>query len=230
MSRSARIVVLNQLHHVTQRGNNRQQVFFEERDYVVFLGYLRDAAEKYGVFVYAYCLMPNHVHLVLKPVKEKALAKLCGIVFRKYATYRHHQNKGVGHLWQSRFYSCVMYGEHVVKGIRYVERNPVRAGMVKVAEDYKWSSVRSRLGISYKWVELKDIKEYINVSDWRAFLSGGEDEKDLAFLRAATQQGKVFASEKRIQLLEQVWRGCVRVGKRGQAKKEMGQSPFRGER
>ena len=143
MPRQARIVLSGYLHHVTQRGNYRQNIFFEDQDRVVYLKYFNENAQKYGVQVYAFCLMDNHVQFIVKPLAENSLAKTFRVTHQRYSLYLNNRLKQFGHRWQSRFYSCVLLGEHIAKAIRYVERNPVRAGMVQVPWQYVWSSARA---------------------------------------------------------------------------------------
>ena len=146
MVRQARVVVPNVPHHVTQRGNNSQDVFFVDDDQRVYLSYLRDSAIRYGMTVSAYCLMTNHVHLIVTPTTEKSLAKALGRTHLMYAQYINRLHDRLGHLWQSRFYSCPMDENHMYNAAAYIELNPVRAGMVKVPWDYVWSSAGVHCG------------------------------------------------------------------------------------
>ena len=117
-------------HHITQRGNNRQDVFFVEDDRRVYLSYLKESAERYGLAVSAYCLMTNHIHLVATPEAEDSLSKTLGRTHLMYAQYVHRLHGRLGHFWQNRFYSCPMDAAHAHHAAAYVELNPVRAGMV----------------------------------------------------------------------------------------------------
>ena len=140
MARSARIVVPGAAHHVTQRGNDRQAVFFEEDDRLRYLAYLRESAVLYGVGITAYCLMTNHVHLVAVPETEDALSKTVGRTHLLYAQHVHHIRKRSGHFWQGRYYSCPLDELHAYNVAAYVELNPVRAGLARLAWEYPWSS------------------------------------------------------------------------------------------
>ena len=140
MVRVARIVVPGARHHVTQRGNNRQDVFFVEEDRLVYLELLAKQGPLYGFHVEGYCLMTNHVHIVGVPQQEDALAKAIGRTHFLYTQYVNRLHGRSGHLWQNRFYSCALEDARVFDVLGYVELNPVRAGMVKKAWEYGWSS------------------------------------------------------------------------------------------
>ena len=114
MARQARIVVAGWPHHVTQRGNRRQRVFFEERDYQAYLWHLGETCRRFGAAVWAYCLMPNHVHLVLLPKCRAALARSVGSTHHRYTWRINHHRGWCGHLWQDRFYSTAMDQGHLL--------------------------------------------------------------------------------------------------------------------
>lgn len=136
----ARAVALGTPHHVTQRGNGRQDVFFSDRDLVVYLDAFFDYASRCSLRVWGYCLMNNHVHFVVVPETERSLARAFGQTHADYARYANMVRRGCGHFWQARFYSCALDDRHAWKALAYVERNPVRAGLVGSAEEYAWSS------------------------------------------------------------------------------------------
>ncbi|MCU0914657.1 MAG: transposase [Planctomycetes bacterium] len=127
-------------HHITQRGNNRQDVFFVDDDRRVYLQLLQEQAGRYGLEVLAYSLMTNHVHLVAIPQAEDALAKAVGRTHFRYTQYLNRFHGRSGHLWQGRFYSCALEGRHVWTAIKYVELNPMRAKLCRRAWEYVWSS------------------------------------------------------------------------------------------
>ncbi len=146
MARQARVVLPGVAHHVTQRGNDRQDVFFVDEDRRVYLSYLRDSAERYGLGVSAYCLMANHIHLIVTPAREESLAKALGRTHLMYAQYVHRLHGRLGHFWQNRFYSCPMDEAHAHNAAAYIELNPVRAGIVARAWEYPWSSAAAHCG------------------------------------------------------------------------------------
>jgi putative transposase len=145
MSRLARIVVPGVAHHVTQRGNRREAIFFEEGDQEVYRDLLAEQTRKYDVGVWAYCLMPNHVHLILTPSDETGLGRAVGEAHRRYTNFVNARGRWTGHLFQSRFASVAMDEDHLIAAVRYVSLNPVRARLVARAEAWPWSSVRAHL-------------------------------------------------------------------------------------
>lgn len=203
MPRQARFVLPGELYHVTQRGNYRQKVFFDDQDRAVYLHYLQENALKYGLHIYAYCLMDNHVHFIVKPDYEHTMAFCFRVTHQKYSVYINKRLKQFGHRWQSRFYSCLLLGDHIPKAVRYVERNPVRASLVAKPWHYAWSSARAHVGHSYKIITLTDISEYISVSSWREYLTQEEDAQEINELRCGTLQGKAFGSKEAINTIEQ---------------------------
>ena len=145
MSRLARLVVPGLPHHVTQRGNGRAQVFFGEDDYALYRALLAQSCRAAGVEVWAWVLMPNHVHLILAPSDPDGLRRALAQVHRRYAGHIHARLKRTGHFWQGRFGAVVMDETHLAAALRYVALNPVRAGLVGQARDWPWSSVHAHL-------------------------------------------------------------------------------------
>jgi putative transposase len=148
MARLARVVVPGAPHHVTQRGNGRARVFFGDDDYALYRDLLADACRAADVEVWAWCLMPNHVHLILTPSDEDGLRRSLASVHRRYAGIIHQRRKQTGHFWQGRFGAVAMDEEHLAAAFRYVSLNPVRARLVNDAADWRWSSVRAHLGLA----------------------------------------------------------------------------------
>lgn len=145
MPRLARIVVPDVPHHVTQRGNRRERVFFSPDDYRLYRKMLAQAAVAAGTEVWAYCLMPNHVHLILVPSHADGLRATLAEAHRRYTRFVNDREGWSRHLWQGRFGSVPMDEDHLESAVRYVSLNPVRAGLVKAARDWPWSSVRAHL-------------------------------------------------------------------------------------
>ncbi len=145
MPRSARIVVPGLPHHVTQRGNRREPIFFEPADNRLYVSILSSQTRRHGVEIWAYCLMPNHVHLILTPQDEGGLSRVLGETHRRYSAIINGRHGWTGHLFQARFASVVMDERHLLVAARYVSLNPVRAGLVSRAEDWPWSSVHAHL-------------------------------------------------------------------------------------
>jgi putative transposase len=190
MPRAARRVLPGIPHHVTQRGNRRQQTFFGDADYALYLRLLRDACARSGTAVWAWCLMPNHVHLVLVPADEDGLRAALAPAHRRYTWEVNRREGWQGFLWQGRFRSFAMDEAHVYACLRYVELNPVRAGLVARPEDWRWSSAGAHLGARVDGVtDLGAGAERID--DWRDFLDAGLAEEDCAAIRTAERLGRL---------------------------------------
>lgn len=145
MARMPRLVVPGLPHHVTQRGNRRMQTFFSNDDYRTYLALMAEGKEDAGIAVWAYCLMPNHVHLVVVPERKDSLAQLFRTVHRRYTRHINLREDWRGHLWQERFHSFVMDEHYLLAAVRYTELNPVRARLCARPEDWPWSSARAHL-------------------------------------------------------------------------------------
>ena len=127
MPRSARTVAVNYPHHITQRGNFRQNVFEDDIDKKNYLAWIEEYSRRYGLTLLSYCLMQNHVHFIAIPHKEDSLARTFNTAHMRYSQYYNKKINTAGHLWQGRFFSCVMDDKHLLAATRYIERNPVRA-------------------------------------------------------------------------------------------------------
>jgi putative transposase len=145
MARLPRLILPGFPYHVTQRGNRRQQTFFGDDDYALYRDLLAEAADKAGTEVWCYCLMPNHVHLVVVPSDTDGLRRTFADAHRRYTGYINARHRWTGHLWQGRFGAVVMDEAHLAHAMRYVSLNPVRARLVERAEDWRWSSVSAHL-------------------------------------------------------------------------------------
>lgn len=204
MPRVARIVVPGIPHHVTQRGNNRQDVFFVDDDRRNYLHILRDAGAKFGIDVLGYCLMTNHVHLIVTPHTEEALAKALGRTHFLYAQYVNELHGRSGHLWQSRFYSCPMDDDHFWKAMRYVEQNPVRGGLARTARDYPWSSARAHLGDGDEsgLISMQVWRDRMDARTWRNLLQENLDEATVSQIRLQSRTGRPLGSDSFLSKLE----------------------------
>jgi putative transposase len=145
MARLARVVVPHLPHHVTQRGNRREAIFFADGDHEVYCTLLAEQARRFQIEVWAYCLMPNHVHLILVPKRADSLGNAVGEAHRRYTNFVNARAGWTGHLFQRRFASVVLDDSHLRAAVCYVSSNPVRAGLAAQAEDWPWSSVRAHL-------------------------------------------------------------------------------------
>ncbi|WP_247903631.1 transposase [Bradyrhizobium sp. 131] len=143
MARTSRFVAPGHPHHVTQRGNQRNRVFFGDDDYRLYLSILTEQARVGGCEVWCYCLMPNHVHLILRPDSEAALARTVGETHRRYTTLINGRNKTTGYLWQGRFWSAALDERYLLDAARYVLNNPVDGNKIKHPTAWPWSSARA---------------------------------------------------------------------------------------
>jgi len=182
VARLARVVAIDVAHHVTQRGNRRQFILTSDSERSVYLDLLRESAERHCLSVVGYCLMSNHVHLVVIPRKSESLASTLKDTHGRYASYWNAAHHSSGHAWQGRFYSCPLDPAHLWEALRYTELNPVRAGMVQSAEQWKWSSAAVHCGTAEPdaCLDMGPWRERWTPVSWRAFLDMGESEADLA--------------------------------------------------
>jgi len=198
MPRFARVVAAGLPHHITQRGNERRRVFLSPLDYRLYIKLLNDRIEKCHLRLLGYCLMPNHVHFIAIPEETNSLAEAFGRVHCDYARYLHMQRDQTGHLWQNRFYSCVLDEAHCWQALAYVERNPVRAGLCENAAIYEWSSAAAHCGGSRGALPL-DVSEWrarYTERMWREALTTSLNEAALIErLRSATRTGRPLGGD-----------------------------------
>ena len=201
MARLARVVAPGVSPHITQRGNRRQDTFFSDEDYRVYIDLMATWCTHYGVAVWAYCLMSNHVHLIAVPEEAEGLAPAISEAHRRYSRHVNFREGWRGHLWQGRFASFPMEESYLLTAARYVERNPVAAGMVKVAGDYPWSSARAHLsGRDDSLVQAGPLLEM--VGDWSAFLEEAPPEAEREAFRTHERTGRPLGSESFSEKLE----------------------------
>lgn len=193
MPRTARIVLPGVPHHITQRGNEKQQVFLDDGDCIKYLALLREEGGEHGMRVLGYCLMPNHIHIVGIPAREDSLANAIGKTHFRYTSHAKGRYGRHGHLWQNRFYSCPMDENHTVRALGYVELNPVRARMVEQAWDYVWSSAKAHC-FSHTESTLMDLKRWrsrFTAVEWRESLR--QTAENVVFtnkIRVCTHRGR----------------------------------------
>ncbi len=172
MPRKPRIIRPGRPHHVTQRGNRRQPVFFGENDYRFYRQVLAEQCQLAAVHVWAYCLMPNHIHLLLVPETESGLTEAVSETHRRYATFVNRRQGWTGHLWQDRFASePISEGSALFTVVRYIECNPVEAGLCAKPDDWLWSSARVHVDGTNDPL-LNDTELRTMIPDWKAFLAG----------------------------------------------------------
>lgn len=201
MARMARVVIPYYPHHITQRGNRRQQTFFMDDDYQAYISLLRNSKEQAGIDVWAYCLMPNHVHLVVVPEHKDSLAVFFREAHRQYTRRINFREGWRGHLWQERFHSFVMDDAYLLATVRYVELNPVKAGLCQSPEGWAWSSARAHLRRADDG--LVTVKPMLDrVSDWREYLGAGENIDMQQRIRENTRTGRPGGADDFVSKLE----------------------------
>ena len=203
MPRVARIVLPGLPHHIIQRGNNRQDVFFVDADRTRYLKILREQCALYGLAIEGFCLMTNHIHLIATPEHEDSLAKAVGRTHFRYTQYVNRLHRRSGHLWQNRFYSCAMDEAHFFEGMRYVECNPVRARMVRAPWRYPWSSAAQHTGDGPGDGTLQDNlwRNKATPAMWKDFLREHNDEMT-ENIRLSTSRGRPLATDSFLSKLE----------------------------
>ena len=190
VARIARAVAPGYPHHVTQRGNRRQQTFFSDEDYQSYLDLIHEWCTDYAVDLWGYCLMPNHVHLMVVPESEESLALAIGKVHLRYSRRINFREGWRGHLWQGRFASYVMDEHYLLSCVRYIERNPVRAKLAGSPAEWRWSSARAHIdGATDGIVNVSPLIELAG-AEWRAFLDQETSSGDVAALRSHERTGR----------------------------------------
>jgi len=224
MPRIARIVIPDLPYHITQRGNYRQDVFEDNEDRLNYLSWIDDYSKKYKLSILAYCLMDNHVHFIAIPRKENSLAKVFSISHMRYSQYFNKKKKASGHLWQGRFYSCVLDEVYLVAALRYVERNPVRAGIVRKPWRWKWSSAGVHVGQGDGVIHLANITTLIDttVKEWEEYIDLDENEEEVEVIRKHTLLGRPLGTKEFIAKLGKRLGRVLSVLPRGRPKKLKG--------
>lgn len=195
MTRIPRLVVPGFAHHVTQRGNRRQVTFFRAFDYEIYRQLLAEQCQKASVSIWAYCLLPNHVHLIAVPETSASLARAVGEAHRQYTTIVNKREGWKGCLWQGRFNSFAMDEPHLYAATRYVLMNPVRAGLVGRAADWPFSSVRAHLAQeSDELVDVGGLARFIG--DWSALLSDSPSWSERSRFRRHESSGIPLGDER----------------------------------
>lgn len=202
MPRRLRDFVPGHPYHLTQRGNRKSPVFLDDVDRRVYLKLLIENCQTERVRIWAYSLMDNHVHHIAVPEKELALSRAFQRIHGAFALYFNTRYLKTGHLWQGRFKACVLDEPHLWNAVRYVERNPVRAGIVRRAEDYPWSSAAAHCGFREDGVLSPDLPLVGNIPDWPAWLSENQTAEDIDFIRERTRTGRPCATDEFARKLE----------------------------
>lgn len=221
MPRMARLVAVNYPHHITQRGNNRDAVFFQDKDRQFYLQALKKFSSLWELEIWAYCLMPNHVHVLGVPRKPESLAKGLGSTNLLYTQFVNRRYERSGRLWQNRFFSNIIEREtYLWAVVRYIEKNPVRGGLVKSPEDYPWSSAAAhQLGVPDKLLSGEAWLDESEVQTYREFLQT-EDEPAEKTIRKAALTDRPLGSEMFVQGLGLTLGRDLVIRKRGRPRKK----------
>ena len=218
MARIARVVAEHYPHHITQRGNRRQDTFFCDDDYRYYIQLMAEWCDKCGVTILAYCLMPNHVHLIAVPESEDGLRRAIGEAHRRYTRHINFREQWRGHLWQGRFASFLMDEKYLLTATRYIELNPVRAGLVSIPEEYPWSSAKAHMkGRNDDLVKVQPLLRMVD--DWRQFLSGDVSDEEYELLQRHERTGRPLGSTSFIERLENKLSRILTPQKGGRPKK-----------
>jgi putative transposase len=214
MARLARLVIPGLPHHVTQRGNGRARTFFDDSDYALYRDLLAEHCRAADVEVWAWCLMPNHVHLILVPADADGLRRALARVHRRYAGAIHARRRRTGHFWQGRFGAVAMEEAHLAAALRYVSLNPVRARLVARARDWRWSSTRAHLSGKDDGITARTpVRD--RFPDFAELLADAPTPDEFARLRGAESIGRPLGDESFLAGLEKLAGRQLRPGKRG---------------
>jgi putative transposase len=217
MARIARVVVPGIPHHIIQRGNRRLETFFSEADYKEYLYLMADWCNRFKVEIWAYCLMPNHVHLISVTHSEDGLRKAIGEAHRRYTRHINLRNDWKGHLWHGRFASYPMDETSLLAVVRYILLNPVRAGIVRKYHTYRWSSCKAHLeGRDDILVRTAPLAEL--VSDWPAFLEEEIRPDQYSAIRSHEKTGRPLGDDGFLERLEQLTARSLKKKKPGPKK------------
>jgi putative transposase len=178
MPRIARVAAVGLPRHITQRGNYRQDVFLDDNDRKNYLLWIQEYSQKYHLSILTYCLMRNHVHFVAILQRGDSLARTFNASHMRYSQYFNRKMGGSGHLWQGRFYSCVLDEPHLLMTAKYIERNPVRTKLIKKPWEWIWSSAGAHTGSKAGFIRLGNLFDLIDMScqKWKQYIDSKEIE------------------------------------------------------
>ena len=219
MARISRIIAVEYPHHITQRGVRSMDIFKNDSDRNTYLQFIKEETQRCAIDIFAWCLMTNHVHFVAVPHTESSFARGFGEAHKRYTRMKNFREGVRGYLFQGRFGSCVLDERHLLAAVRYVENNPVAAGIVKHAWEYPWSSAAYHVGNIEDDVLVKDRSLYGLVHDWRIYL--GEEENDIFnTIRKATRTGRPAGDNDFTIAIENRTGRVLRQAKSGRKKKQ----------
>jgi putative transposase len=216
-------------YHVIQRGHRHEDVFFSTADRRRYLLLLGGYAQQHGLEVLAYCLMANHVHLVVVPTKTSSMGEAMRALDFRYAQYFNHVRGLTGRVWHNRYFSCPLDSDdrYFWEAIRYVERNPVRAGLVTRAENFEWSSAQAHCGLRHDPVLVRAEELRDSIGNWAEWLQSRESDDLLLHLRRCTSTGRPLGGDDFVDELEAMSGRVLRSRPRGRPRKPAGQTEGR---
>ena len=214
MSRIARVVIPDYPHHIVQRGNRRQQIFFRDEDRIFYLDLLKNHGKRAGITFWAYCLMENHVHLIAVPKTPESLTKGISAAHWRYTLAINTREDWKGHLWQGRLKSYPLDENYLLATVRYIELNPVKAGLVAKPEDYRWSSARAHV-LNKPDRLIVESPLSIEIKDWGSFLATEIPESIVKLFDKHAATGRPLGDNRFIQKLEKITGRVLRVQRRG---------------
>jgi len=219
MARIARVVIPEFPHHIIQRGNRRQKVFFNEDDYSEYLKLLNNYSRRFKVDILAYCLMPNHIHLIATPLKDGNLAQAIGETHRNYTRRINFREKWRGYLWQGRFSSYVLDERYLLAVTRYILLNPVKAAIAKKPWDYRWSSTRHHMMIDNDSLVKDNLLRGL-IRNWKDFLNTVSGDDDIGLFQLHERTGRPLGNNTFIEKLESLLKIKLKKKRAGRPKKE----------
>jgi putative transposase len=231
MPRKSRIAFPNLPHHIVQRGHSRRDVFFGDFDRTDYLNTLAECREALGIKIYGYCLMSNHVHLLVDPAADAGnISTLMKRLAGRHARRINLRNSWSGSIWESRFKcSPIETDRYLLTCGRYIDLNPVRAGVVHAPEDYAWSSYRARCGIATcEWLDLDPAIQALAETDsrrrarYREIAGDPIDDEDLSMIRGASTRNQLTGSTDFIEMVASTAGIHVPARSRGRPRKNTG--------
>lgn len=221
MPRISRIVAVDYPHHITQRGVRSMDIFQNDHDRNQYLQFIKEESIRCEVKILAWCLMTNHVHFIAVPQTETSFARGFGEAHKRYTRMKNFSDNVRGYLFQGRFGSCVLDQRHLLAAVRYVENNPVVAGMAKHAWQYKWSSAAYHVGLIKKDVLVDSRNLYGLVNNWRNYLDEQTEEiDDVQYVKRATKTGRPAGDSNFVKKIEQLTGRLLRREKPGPKNKK----------
>lgn len=220
MPRIARATAKDYPHHVTQRGNYQQPVFKDEENFIQYKTWLKEYSQRYGLKIWAYCLMNNHVHFVCVPLKDDSLSRTFNTLHMRYSQYFNKKKGAKGHLWQGRFFSCILDERHLHAAIKYIEKNPVRAKIVRSPEEYIWSSARYHVNKEQDPLLDGDCHLEAEIKNWLLFLKEKDDDQVIEDIRKNSLTGRPCGDDTFIQTIEGLLGRKLKAMVRGRPRKE----------